>query len=188
MAPAAIQTGSPPQQQWKRIFLSTWDFYSPAPNGEVGAVPACSGVVQVYDFGLQAKTFLYGKIPVPTDWIAGTDAYIYPVWSMSTNTLGKVRWGIEYVAQVKNQSIAAVAIVAEGSMDADGTGVVLPPKPQWLTLDGHLWGGEPVFQRDDFTQLAHIEFKWYRDALSALDTHVGTARLYGLVVMYQTFI
>jgi len=58
-----------------------------------------------------------------------------------------------------------------------------------LTLKGDLLpGGEPAFQRDDFTSLAHVACKLYRDGLSTHDTHPGNAYLYGLAVVYEAFI
>ena len=187
MAPAAIQSGTPPQQQWQRIFIPITNFYLPADGVSV----ATSGVVYYMLFPKNVSgEGAWFKIPVPTDWIAGTDAYIYPVFSMNQNWLGRVRWGINYVPQLQGISIAAAAITMEGSIDADGTGVVLPPKSQWLTLGaGAAYvSKEDHFKMNDFTRLAHLECYWYRNSNSALDTHNADARLYGVVVMYQAFI
>lgn len=186
-APAGIQTGTPPQQQWQKLFIPAYELYCEAPNGTNPPTIGRTGVVQYWSFDPAALNECFGKVKTPTDWIAGTDAYIYPVFSMNQDWLGKVRWGIQYVAQVRNISIASVGTTMESSIDADGTGLVIPPKAQWLTLSAALLA-ESIYKMDDFTTLSHLEFRWYRDGLSVLDNHGGHARLYGLVVMYQAYI
>lgn len=189
-APAAIQEASPPQSRWQRLLVKAYELYVEAPNDTNPPTFGRTGNVIYYSFDPNTLNECFGKFPVPTDWIAGTDMFAYPVFSMDQNWLGKVRWGIAYTAEVKGMSIAAVPIVQESSIDADGTGAVLPPKSQWLTLSDIKVGvpKEDVFQRGDFTTLAHVEFRWYRDGLSALDNHGANARLYGIVIMYQAFI
>jgi hypothetical protein len=148
-----------------------------------------SGVNAFWDFAEDAKEEVYVVIPVPLDWITGSVAWAYPVFSMTVNLYAQVRWGLEYLPHTKGISIAGITNVIEGDFDADGTGTVIPPRSQWLTLRGDLMpDGEPAFQRDDFTTLAHVAAKLYRDGASALDTHPGHAELYGLAVVYEAFI
>ncbi len=180
MAPAAIQ------KQWQRIFIPARLMHAEAQNNPTFAV---SGVNAYWDFDEALKQQVYLAIPVPLDWVAGSVAWVYPVFSMSVNLYAQVRWGIEYVPHAKGMSIAAVTNVMEGNFDADGTGTVIPPRSQWLTLRGDLMpGGEPAFQRDDFTTLAHVAARLYRDGASALDNHPGHAYLYGLAVVYEAFV
>ena len=181
MNPAAVQ------KQLQRMFIPAQLMYGDYQNGE--PTRGVSGVNVFWTFDPDAKQELYVVIPVPLDWIAGTVAWAYPVFSTDTDLYARVRWGLEYTPHAKGTSIAAVPIVIEGNFDADGTGTVIPPKSQWLTLVGNLlYGGEPAFQRDDFTELVHVACKFYRDGLSDLDNHPGAARLYGLAVVYEAFI
>jgi len=180
MAPAAIQ------KQWQRMFISARCMHAEAQNNPTFGV---SGVNAYWDFDEALKQEVYLTIPVPLDWVAGTVAWAFPIFSMTVNLYAQVRWGIEYLPHVKGISIAGITNVIEASIDADGTGTVLPPKSQWLTLRGDLLpGAEPAFQRDDFTTLAHVAARLYRDGASALDNHPGHAYLYGLAVVYEAFI
>ena len=179
MAPAGIQ------RQLQRMFIPAYTMVA----GTVTPAAATSGVNRVWDFDEALKQDVLLAIPVPLDWIAGTVAWAYPVFSMTVNLYAQVRWGLEYLPHAKGMSIAGITNVIEGNFDADGTGTVIPPKSQWLTLRGDLMpGGEPAFQRDDFTTLAHVAAKLYRDGASALDTHPGHAELYGLAVVYEAFV
>ena len=190
MAPASIQSGTPPQQQWQRIFIPPNVMYK-VPNGgpDIGIPEMENCITKVYVFDPDNVESVYFEIPVPLDWIAGTDAYAYPIFCTSINLYAQIRWGLAWLPMVKGISIAAVPNVIEGNFDADGTGVVIPPKSQWLTLKGSLLSaGEPAFKQDDFTLIADLSCKLYRAANSVFDTHPGEAYLLGLVVMYQAYI
>jgi len=181
MAPAGIQ------KQLQRKFIPAHLMYGDQQNGQ--PTRALSGVNIYWSFAENAKQEVRLAIPVPLDWIAGTVAWAYPVFSMDVNLYARVRWGLEYLPHIKGISIAGITTTIEGDFDADGTGTVIPPKSQWLTLRGDLLpGGEPAFQRNDFTELAHIACLFYRDGLSTHDTHPGNALLYGLAVVYEAFI
>jgi len=182
MAPAGIQ------RQLQRMFIPAQLMYGAQLDGQP-AGPYLSGVNYFWDFDEALKQEVYLVIPVPLDWIAGSVAWAYPVFSMNVNLYAQVRWGLEYLPHAKGMSIAGITNVIEGDFDADGTGTVIPPKSQWLTLRGDLMpGGEPAFQRDNFTTLAHVAAKLYRDGASALDNHPGHAYLYGLAVVYEAFV
>jgi hypothetical protein len=181
MAPAGIQ------KELQRMFIPAHLMYGDQQNGQ--PTRGISGVNIYWSFAENAKEEVFLVIHVPLDWVAGTVAWAFPVFSMDTDLFARVRWGLEYTPHVKATSIAAVPTVIEGDIDADGTGTVIPPKSQWLTLRGDLLiGGEPAFQRDDFTSLVHVACKFYRDGLSTHDTHPGAARLLGLAVVYEAFI
>lgn len=180
MAPAGIQ------RQLQRMFIPANYMHAEAQNNPTFGV---SGVNAYWDFDEALKEEVYVAIPVPLDYMAGTDAWAYPVFSMNVNLYAKVRWGLEYLPQMRGMSIAGIGNIVEASIDADGTGTVIPPRAQWLTLGGNpIMAGEPVFQRDDFTLVAHLAAKLYRDGASALDNHPGHAYLYGLAVVYESFI
>jgi len=180
MAPAGIQ------RQLQRMFIPANCMHAEAQGNPAFGV---SGVNAYWDFDEALREELFLAIPVPLDWVAGTVAWVYPVFSMTVNLYAQVRWGIEYLPHAKGMSIAAIGNIIEASIDADGTGTVIPPKSQWLTLRGDLLpGGEPAFQRDDFTVIAHVAARLYRDGASALDNHPGHAYLYGLAVVYEAFI
>jgi len=179
MAPAGIQ------KQWQRMFIPAYEM----PAGTTTPTAATSGVNRVWDFDEALRQDVLLAIPVPLNWVAGTVAWAYPVFSMSINLYAQVRWGLEYLPHIKGISIAGITTIIEGDIDADGTGTIIPPKSQWLTLKGDLLpGGEPAFQRNDFTELAHIACRLYRDGASVLDNHPGHALLYGLAVVYEAFI
>lgn len=179
MAPAGIQ------KQWQRMFIPAYTMVA----GTVTPTAATSGVNRVWDFDEALRQDVLLAIPVPLDWVAGTDAWVYPVFSMTVNLYAQVRWGIEYLPHAKGISIAGIGTIIEGNFDADGTGTVIPPKSQWLTLGGNpIPGGESAFQRDDFTSIVHLAARLYRDGASALDNHPGHAELYGLAVVYEAFI
>ena len=181
MAPAGIQ------KQLQRIWIPAHLMYGDQLDGQ--PTRGISGVNVYWDFAENLKMQVYTSIPVPLDWIAGSVAWAYPVFSMNMNLLGQVRWGLEYLPHPRGMSIAGLTNVIEGNFDADGTGTVIPPRSQWLTLRGDLLpGGEPAFQRDDFTSIAHVAAIFYRDGPSVLDTHLGHAELYGLAVVYEAFI
>ena len=174
------------QKQLQRMFIPARCMHAEAQNNPTWGV---SGVNAYWDFDEALRQDVLLAIPVPLDWVAGTVAWAYPVFSMTVNLYAQVRWGLEYLPHVKGMSIAGITNFIEGSFDADGTGTVIPPRSQWLTLRGDLLpGGEPAFQRDDFTTLAHIAAKLYRDGASVLDNHPGHAELYGLAVVYEAFI
>ena len=178
-APAGIQ------RQLQRMFIPAYEM----PAGTTTPTAATSGVNRVWSFNEALWQDVLLAIPVPLDWVAGTVVWVYPVFSMDVNLFAQVRWGLEYVPHVKGISVAAIGSFIEGTFDADGTGTVIPPKSQWLTLRGDLVaGGEPAFQRDDFTGLVHIACRLYRDGASELDNHPGAALLYGLAVVYEAFI
>ena len=181
MAPAGIQ------RQLQRMFIPAHCMYGDQLNGQ--PTENLSGINVFWSFAVGYRMEVLLVIPVPLDWIVGTVVWAYPVFSTDVNLFAQVRWGLEYTPHVKATSIAAVPTVIEGTFDADGTGTVIPPRSQWLTLKGDLLiGGEPAFQRNDFTELVHIACKFYRDGLSVLDNHPGAARLYGLAVVYEAFI
>ena len=179
MAPAGIQ------KQLQRMFVPAYEMVA----GTTTPTAATSGVNRVWSFDEALRQDVLLAIPVPLDWIAGTVAWAYPVFSMDVNLYAQVRWGLEYLPHVKGMSIAAIGNIIEGNFDADGTGTVIPPKSQWLTLRGDLLpGGEPAFQRNDFTELVHVACRLYRDGVSVFDNHPGHALLYGLAVVYEAFI
>lgn len=185
MAPAGIQTGTPPQQQWQRIWVQAYDMRA----GAVTPTAGRQGISPYWGFDPATQQDVEFDVGIPIDWIAGSDAYACPVFYTDVNLYATVRWGLQYLPMTQGISIASVPIVIEGNFDADGTGIVNPPKRQWLTLEGsRMAGGEPQFKRDDFTNIVCMQCKLYRDAASPFDNHPGNARLLGLAIMYQAFI
>lgn len=185
MAPAAIQ------KQWQRIFIQAYTMK----EGSVPPTAATAGISPVYDFDPDTEQDVVTDVGIPLDWIAGTDIWAFPVFCTNVALFGTVRWGLQYLGMLKNLSIAAAPRVIEGNFAANGTAIVIPPKAEWLTLNGQLlYPGtspimnEPLFQRDNFTSLVNLQLKIYRAAASAFDNHPGNARLLGLALVYQAFI
>jgi len=181
-APAGVQ------KQWQRTWI-------PAHNMKAGTVTpteATVGICKVWSFHPDTKQDVVFTIPIPVDWMGGTDVYAYPVFCTDVNLYATVRWGLQWLGIVRGISIAALGTTIEGNFQADGTGFVIPPKSEWLTLPGSAIGAlkEELFQMDgrDFTTLAALAAKLYRAAPSPFDNHPGNARLLGLIIMYQAFV
>ena len=188
MAPAAIQTGTPPQQQLQRIFVPAESMDAGAQNGNATKTHIYDQVV--WEFPEDADASVLFKLPIPLDWMAGTDTYLYPVFCTSVNLFAKVRWLLEYIAMTQGMSYASVAIQISSVIDADGTGMIIPKKSEWMTLVGSALAapGEPAFKRDDFTLLSHVKCRLHRTPLAPEDTHPGHLYLFGVQLMYQAFI
>ena len=189
MAPAAIQSGTPPQQQWQRIFVPAECMDAGAQNGN--ATLAHIDDQAVWEFPEDADASVLFKLPIPLDWMAGTDAYLYPVFCTNVNLFAKVRWLLEYVGMVKGISYDTVATQMASVIDANGTGTIIPRKDEWITLGAGGLGAilsEPAFKRNDFTLASHVKCRLHRTPLAPEDTHPGHVYLFGVQVMYQAYI
>jgi hypothetical protein len=179
MAPAGIQ------KQWQRIFIQAYDMRA----GESTPTAGRQGISPYWSFDPNTQQDVEFDIGIPLDWEAGSDAYAYPVFYTDVDLFATVRWGIQYLPMTRGMSIVGTPYVMEGNFAANGTGIVIPPKSQWLTLVGSgLIGRESLFQMDDFTALVNLQCKWYRAAASPFDNHPGNARLLGVAFMYRAFI
>ena len=179
MAPAAIQ------KQWQRIFIQAYTMK----EGSVPPTAATAGISPVYDFDPDTEQDVITDVGIPLDWIAPTDWWAYPVFCTNQNVFATIRWGLQYLPMYRGVSIGGTPTVIEGNFDANGTGIVIPPKTQWLTLEGWRFAPrEPIFQMDNFTRIVNLQIKVYRAATSAFDNHPGNARLLGLALVYQAFI
>jgi len=181
MAPAEIQ------RELQRLWVPC-TVMNPE-TGEAALTNYAGSITPVRAFPDAAKHRVNINVEVPLDWIAGKDAWAYPVFFTDVARYGYTRWGIRYTPMVKDMSIVAVPITIENNVMADGTGIVNPPKSEWLTLGGSGWAAaEPSFQRDNFTQLVTVSMQLYRDGNSVLDVHIGTCYLLGLAIVYPAFI
>lgn len=181
MAPASIQ------RQLQRLWIPC-TVMNPA-DGEATLSNYGGSITPVRAFPDAAKHRVYMNVEVPLDWMAGRDVWAYPVLFTNVALYGYTRWGIRWTGMVRNRSIVSVPTTIEKNVMANGTGIVNPPRSEWMTLYGSaLIGGEPVFQRDNFTELVTLSIELYRDGNSALDVHTGTCYLLGLAIVYEAFI
>jgi len=179
-APAGIQ------RNYQRKFIPASDMK----EGDGQPTYAKQGISPVWQMDTAKKSSVNADIGIPLDIMAGRDMWAYPVFTMSTAVYANIRFGIDYLPMIKGMSIAATPTTIEKTIAADGTGTIIPRRPEWLTIEGWRIGGkEDWFQMDDFAgRIANMQLEIYRDGASALDEHGGDLYLQGLAILYDAFI
>lgn len=179
MAPAGIQ------KQLQRIWIAA----SSMAEGNGAPTYTTQGISPVWQLDAGSKMTVYADVGIPLDLMAGRDLWAYPVFTMSTALFARIRFGIRYLPMARGISIAATPRVIETAINADGTGTVIPKRPEWLTIEGWRVGyKEDHFQMDDFTRIANMQLEIYRDGASNWDDHGGNMYLQGLAILYEAFI
>jgi len=178
-APAGIQ------KQYQRLFIDAQRMT----EGDGSPSLTTVGISPVWQFDASKKSSVNADVGIPLDIMAGRDLWAYPILTMSTAAYANIRFGIEYLPMVRGISIAGTPRVIEATIAADGTGTVIPKRPEWLTIEGwRVSYKQDHFQMDDFTQIANMQLEIYRDGASALDEHGGNLYLQGLAILYEAFI
>ena len=178
-APAGIQ------RQLQRLFIVA----KTMAEGEGSPTLTAQGISPVWQMDAAKKSSVYTDVGIPLDIIASRDMWAYPVFTMSVNLFANIRFGVRYLPMARGISIAGTPTVIENTIAADGTGTVIPKRPEWLTLEGwRVAANQSQLQRDDFTNIANMQLEVYRDGASDLDPHPGNLYLQGLAIVYEAFV
>jgi len=173
------------QRQYQRIWLDAMRMQ----EGDGSPTLTTQELSPVWQMDAGAKMTVKADVGIPLDIIAGRDMWAYPVFTMSQNVYARVRFGIRYLPMLRGISIAAVPTTIETAINADGTGTVIPKRPEWLTIEGwRVSRKQDYFQRDDFTDIVNMQLEIYRDGLSTWDDHPGNLYLQGLAILYEAYI
>jgi hypothetical protein len=179
-APAGIQ------RQYQRDFIPAMDMQ----EGDGSPTLTTAGISPVWQMDTNKRSSVNADWGVPLDIIAGRDLWAYPIFNMSINIFANIRFGIYYLPMVKETTTGGTYIVIENTIAADGTGTIIPRRPEWLTIEGwRVARKEDWFQMDDFAgRIVNMQLEIYRDGESVLDEHGGSLYLQGLAIMYEAFI
>ena len=180
MAPAGIQ------RQFQRKFIPA----SVMKEKDGSPTYLTVGISPAWQMDDDAKMTVCTDWGIPLDMMGGRDFWAYPIFNMSLNIFADIRFGITYLPMAKGITTGAAGTTIENTIAADGTGVIIPRRTEWLTIEGsRVTLSEDHFQMDDFAgRIANMQLEIYRDGLSALDEHGGLLYLQGLAIQYEAFI
>jgi len=179
-APAGIQ------RQYQREFIPA----SIMKEKDGSPTYVTTGISPTWQMDDDAKMTVIADWGIPLDMMGGRDFWAYPIFNMSLNIFANIRFGINYLPMAKGITTGAIPTTIENTIAADGTGVIIPRRTEWLTIEGwRVTRREDHFQMDDFAgRIANMQLEIYRDGLSDLDEHGGLLYLQGLAIQYEAFI